>query len=362
MQSSPNRRRTIQRRTINLTKPRLWSIYPAMKTQYHKQNRDCLPRRAPHRCLIHTTASQRCPINTRFRRPAGDNFGFCWWEHSRRLCATNNWCTWDCRRTSSSVQLSEWSIMMSATMPQKWWAMPAASSSRPSSPCSPEWCQPFWHVSECSLRQSIEINFWISRLVFSSTRNGRFRAGTSQLLVLAEIVLLRKNIGRSAIPSESTPCRSLPKRVLLSNYFSLQFLFSSVYVIVVYYLTSQPMEFKRLMMFVCICVLISLVSQSLGLLIGAGLSVESGVFLGPVASIPTVLFSGFFVNFNAIPGYLRWLTWVSYVRYGFEGEKRLDVRFTSQFQHFLLYFRCNDINLWPRSWTFAMPGNLLPFS
>lgn len=99
----------------------------------------------------------------------------------------------------------------------------------------------------------------------------------------------------------------------------LQLLFSGVYVITVYYLTSQPMEFQRMSMYVCICVLTSLVAQSLGLLIGAGLSVESGVFIGPVASIPTVLFSGFFVRFDTIPGYLKWLTYVSYVRYGFEG-------------------------------------------
>lgn len=99
----------------------------------------------------------------------------------------------------------------------------------------------------------------------------------------------------------------------------MQLLFSGVYVVTVYYLTSQPMDFCRLAMFVSICVLTSLVAQSLGLLIGAGLSVENGVFIGPVASIPTVLFSGFFVTFDTIPGYLKWLTYVSYVRYGFEG-------------------------------------------
>jgi ATP-binding cassette subfamily G (WHITE) protein 1 len=52
-----------------------------------------------------------------------------------------------------------------------------------------------------------------------------------------------------------------------------------VYVLVVYVLTSQPMEADRMAMFVLICILTSLVAQSLGLLIGAGMSVETGVFL-----------------------------------------------------------------------------------
>lgn len=100
----------------------------------------------------------------------------------------------------------------------------------------------------------------------------------------------------------------------------LQIFFTSVYVIFVYYLTSQPYEPLRIVMFVSIFILTSLVAQSVGLLIGAGLSLEAGVFFGPVSTIPTVLFSGFFVNFETIPRYLYWLTYISYMRFSFEGK------------------------------------------
>lgn len=98
-----------------------------------------------------------------------------------------------------------------------------------------------------------------------------------------------------------------------------QIVFSGVYVIIVYFMTGQPMQTDRVLMFTTINILTALVAQSLGLLIGAAMKIETGVYLGPVTTIPVVLFSGFFVNFNAIPSYLQWLTYLSYVRYGFEG-------------------------------------------
>jgi hypothetical protein len=60
------------------------------------------------------------------------------------------------------------------------------------------------------------------------------------------------------------------------------------------------------------------VSQSFGLLVGAAFNIEAGVFLGPISTIPLVLFSGFFANLDDIPFYLTWVPYMSYVKYSFE--------------------------------------------
>ncbi|KAF4518792.1 hypothetical protein B566_EDAN005413 [Ephemera danica] len=98
-----------------------------------------------------------------------------------------------------------------------------------------------------------------------------------------------------------------------------QAVFCVLYVSIVYYFTSQPFEWCRFGMFLAACLMISFVAQSIGLVVGAAMNVQNGVFLAPVMSVPFLLFSGFFVSFDAIPVYLRWITYLSYIRYGFEG-------------------------------------------
>lgn len=88
---------------------------------------------------------------------------------------------------------------------------------------------------------------------------------------------------------------------------------------IVYFMTAQPPEVFRFSMFLGACLLVSFVAQSVGLVVGAAMNVQNGVFLAPVMSVPFLLFSGFFVSFDAIPIYLRWITYLSYIRYGFEG-------------------------------------------
>ena len=89
--------------------------------------------------------------------------------------------------------------------------------------------------------------------------------------------------------------------------------------VITYLFTSQPLEMSRFFMFFAISLLVVLISQGAGLMIGAVCNVINGTFVGPTLTVPLMMFAGFGVTLRDIPSYLKWGTYISFLRYGLEG-------------------------------------------
>ncbi|XP_015178287.1 PREDICTED: ATP-binding cassette sub-family G member 4 [Polistes dominula] len=92
-----------------------------------------------------------------------------------------------------------------------------------------------------------------------------------------------------------------------------------LFTIIIYPISAQPLEIGRFSMFFAISLFISFIAQGTGLMIGAVLNVVNGTFVGPSLSVPLMMFAGFGVSLRDLPIYLKWGTYVSFLRYGLEG-------------------------------------------
>jgi ATP-binding cassette subfamily G (WHITE) protein 1 len=99
-----------------------------------------------------------------------------------------------------------------------------------------------------------------------------------------------------------------------------QIIFPTVYLVIVYLMTNQPMELDRFAMLLTITICMSLVGQGIGLFFGAAFNIKLAVFLALSCLIPFMMFSGFNATFDSIPYYLKWLSYVSLFRHSFEGS------------------------------------------
>ncbi|XP_024879372.1 ATP-binding cassette sub-family G member 4 [Temnothorax curvispinosus] len=89
--------------------------------------------------------------------------------------------------------------------------------------------------------------------------------------------------------------------------------------IIVYLMSAQPLEVIRFCMFLAISMLIMFIGQGTGLMIGAIFNVVNGTFMGPTLAVPLMMFAGFGVSLRDLPSYLKWGSYLSYLRYGLEG-------------------------------------------
>ncbi|EDW64893.1 ATP-binding cassette sub-family G member 4 isoform X1 [Drosophila virilis] len=99
----------------------------------------------------------------------------------------------------------------------------------------------------------------------------------------------------------------------------IQIICSSLFIVPTYLMTRQPLEPWRFGMFFLIVFMTALVAQSIGLAVGAALSMNMGAILGPFFICPFLAFSGFFLQEKDAPVYLRWFFDVSFLKYSLDG-------------------------------------------
>lgn len=85
--------------------------------------------------------------------------------------------------------------------------------------------------------------------------------------------------------------------------------------------TEQVAEFWRFMSAYSLSVLMGIVCESVGVLMGIVLSYDlvSATLITMASSFPVLMFSGFLIKVADIPWYFKPMTYVSYARYNFEG-------------------------------------------
>ncbi|RWS07730.1 ABC transporter-like protein 12 [Dinothrombium tinctorium] len=100
----------------------------------------------------------------------------------------------------------------------------------------------------------------------------------------------------------------------------LVFIMTTAYAFAIYYFTGQFYIFWRAGLFCGIALLVALIGQSIGLIIGALFvnNVNAAVFIGPIVCFPSMLFCGFFVKPHLVPNYLKPLAATSFLRYALE--------------------------------------------
>lgn len=91
---------------------------------------------------------------------------------------------------------------------------------------------------------------------------------------------------------------------------------AATYLAVSYWLTGQPVEAERIVMFMIVSIAATLCAQAWGFFIGATTPVKIAVFLGPIIAVLFSVF-GFCIRYMDTPQYFRWIFHISYFRASF---------------------------------------------
>ncbi|KAI4495840.1 hypothetical protein M0802_008246 [Mischocyttarus mexicanus] len=106
--------------------------------------------------------------------------------------------------------------------------------------------------------------------------------------------------------------------LLIAN-LPIQLLFTLIVCIISYVLSDQPLDLNRILMFIGISILTTLIADSFGLIIGSTINPVNGTFVSVIISCVFMMLTGFFVLFNHMHKYIYYFSYLSYLRYSLNG-------------------------------------------
>eukprot|EP01118_Nematostelium_gracile_P014681 TRINITY_DN5780_c0_g1_i1.p1 TRINITY_DN5780_c0_g1~~TRINITY_DN5780_c0_g1_i1.p1 ORF type:complete len:650 (-),score=148.57 TRINITY_DN5780_c0_g1_i1:3-1952(-) len=100
--------------------------------------------------------------------------------------------------------------------------------------------------------------------------------------------------------------------------FPFQVVSSILFGTITYWMIGYQSAFDKYLIFIADIILLALTGGGIGLLLGT-LAKDASVAtaLVPVAILPFVIFSGYFINSETVPDYFIWVEYISFLKYGF---------------------------------------------
>ncbi|CAG0912254.1 unnamed protein product [Notodromas monacha] len=98
-----------------------------------------------------------------------------------------------------------------------------------------------------------------------------------------------------------------------------QVFFTIIYQCITYFLTGQPPVFESFALVSLLAIVLSIAAQSVGVAVGASIDPQTAVFIGPILTVPMLLFCGFLISIKNMPTYMQWIPYITYLKYAYEG-------------------------------------------
>ncbi|KAL4715548.1 hypothetical protein ACJJTC_009174 [Scirpophaga incertulas] len=98
----------------------------------------------------------------------------------------------------------------------------------------------------------------------------------------------------------------------------MQIWFSFVYSVPSYFLTGQPQEFSRFLMFVMVLAQVTLLADGIGNVIGTCVNPVNGTFFGAIITCAMIVYAGFLVLLSHMSPFMRAVSQASYMRHALE--------------------------------------------